>query len=42
MAPPTRRKEFSSISAEDPEEEDDSEADKKVLLCPKEGCTHTF
>lgn len=42
MAPRTRRKEVSSISAEDPEERDDSEADKQVFLCPKEGCTRAF
>ena len=42
VAPRTRRKEFSSISAEDPEEEDDSEAEKQVFLYPKEGCTRAF
>ena len=42
VAPRTRRKEVSSISAEDPEERDDSEADKQVFLCPKEGCTRAF
>ena len=42
MAPRTRRKEISSISSEDPGEEDASEADKQVFLCPKEGCTRAF
>ena len=42
VAPRTRRKEFSSISSEDPGEEDASEADKQVFLCPKEGCTRAF
>ena len=42
MAPRTRQKEISSISSEDPGEEDASEADKQVFLCPKEGCTRAF
>ena len=42
MAPRTRQKEISSISSEDPGEEDAREADKQVFLCPKEGCTRAF
>ena len=42
MAPRTRQKEISSISSEDPGDEDACEADKQVFLCPKEGCTRAF
>lgn len=42
MAPRTRQKVISSISSEDPGDEDACEADKQVFLCPKEGCTRAF
>ena len=38
----TRQKEVSSISAEDPDEDNNSKAHKQVFVCPKEGCTRAF